>query len=325
MEYHLYPPFFEIAPQSSFDEAWEAFCADVLNLSKNTREIRRRTPPDLGVDLLWPTQRVAYQCKAILYGKAGDLPVPKIISSIKRALEKKKDVGWEKYVLCVNVDPTGPQEAKIKAALPEIEFLTPSFWLPECRRFSDAMKERFRLLVRVAESTIERAVDETFLNDYASRLRVSLKETPLTLRVFSNRRKEVFHVPASRNMTVDDFLEVLMRLFRLPGSKSYSEDGCSVSLSYALVVDDKKTSLDQRLGDVGLKDESVVTLWKTMVFRDAQGETQERVIEMITMDSLRRRSRTKGERFADAEEKFTAAMNEAFDKAIQRIESGSGT
>ncbi len=163
MEYQLYPPFFEISPKSSFDEAWECFCADVLNLSNNTRDIRRRTPPDFGVDLLWPTRRVAYQCKAVLYGKAGDLPVPKIFSSIERALEKRQEVGGEKYVLCVNIDPTGPQEAKIKAAFPGIEFLTPSFWIPECRRFSDAVRERFRLLVRVSEPTIERAVDDTFL------------------------------------------------------------------------------------------------------------------------------------------------------------------
>lgn len=325
MEYHLYPPFFEIAPESSFDEAWEAFCADILNLSNNTREIRRRTPPDLGVDLLWPTKRVAYQCKSVLHGKAGDLPVSKIISSIERALEKKQDIGWEKYVLCVNVAPTGTQEAKIKSALPEIEFLTPSFWLPECRRFSDAMKERFRLLVRVSDPAIERAVNETFLNEYAAGLKASLTKTPLTLRVVSNRRKQVFDVLASREMTVNDFLEVLMRLFRLPNSKSYSEDACSLSLRYSLVVDNKKTSLEQRLGDLGLTDESVVTLWKTMVFRDDQGETRENVMEMITIDSLRRRSRTKAERFANAEMKFTAAINEAFDKAIQRIEAGNGT
>jgi len=325
MEYHLYPPFFEIAPESSFDEAWEAFCADILNLSNNTREIRRRTPPDLGVDLLWPTQRVAYQCKSVLYGKAGDLPVSKIVFSIERALEKKQDVGWEKYVLCVNVDPTGAQEAKIKSALPGIEFLTPSYWLPECRRFSDAMKERFRLLVRVSEPTIVRVVNETFLSDYANRLMASLHETPLKLRVFSNRRKQVFHVPASRDMTVDDLLEVLMRLFRLPDSKSYSEDGCSLSLSYSLVVENKYVSLEQRLGDLGLTDESVVTLWKTMVFSDEQGETQEIVVELITIESLRLRSRPQGERFADAERKFTAEINEAFDKAILRIEAGNGT
>ena len=179
MEYHLYPPFFEIAPESSFDEAWEAFCVHILNLTHNTREIRRRTPPDLGVDLLWPSQRIAYQCKAVLHGKAGDLPISKIISSIERALAKRDNVGWEKYVLCVNVDPTGSQEEKIKSALPQIEFLTPSFWVPSCQRFADAVKERFRLLIRVGEPTLDRAIDETFLDEYATKLKAAIKEAPL--------------------------------------------------------------------------------------------------------------------------------------------------
>ena len=51
----------------------------------------------------------------------------------------------------------------------------------------------------------------------------------------------------------------------------YSEDGCSISLSYSLVINEEEVSLDRRFADLGLEDESVVTLWKTMVFRDEQG------------------------------------------------------
>src|SRR5437870_5691049 len=88
MEYFFYPPFFEIAPEPSFDQAWESFCCLLLNLEHRTHDIRRRVPPDFGVDLYWPEQRIAYQCKAVLSGHAGDFAVSKAIRSIKGLVSK---------------------------------------------------------------------------------------------------------------------------------------------------------------------------------------------------------------------------------------------
>jgi len=71
MEYLFYPPFFEISPQKSFNDAWEVFCCQILNIYNNTNDIRQRKPPDLGVDLLWHSKGIAYQCKSVENGQTG--------------------------------------------------------------------------------------------------------------------------------------------------------------------------------------------------------------------------------------------------------------
>src|SRR5437870_1273843 len=121
MEYHLYPPFFEITPEPSFSDAWEAFCCLLLNLRNGTTEIRRRTPPDSGVDLTWSSTKFAYQCKAVESGKAGDFPLSKAIDSVETALQHRASIGWDKYGICTNVDVTGAQEEKIRKVYADVE------------------------------------------------------------------------------------------------------------------------------------------------------------------------------------------------------------
>src|SRR5258708_869644 len=146
MNYYFYPPFFVIDPQTSFDEAWEVFCCEMLNLDNSTNLIRRRVPPDLGADLLWDEERTIFQCKSVINGDSSDLDISKIKQSIDRAKENQVSLGWQKYVLCTNVDLTGSQEQKLREYFPGILFRTPIYWTSLCKKFSQHASYRFRSL-----------------------------------------------------------------------------------------------------------------------------------------------------------------------------------
>ena len=148
VNYYLYPPFFIVEPQTSFDKAWEVFCCELLNMSHCTNIIRRRNPPDLGADLIWESEGIVYQCKAVEDGQAGSLDLTKIKRSIDRAKENQKALGWHRYILCVNVDLTGSQEQKLREYLPCIEFLGSIYWTTLCKKFAEEVNYRFHTLTQ---------------------------------------------------------------------------------------------------------------------------------------------------------------------------------
>lgn len=144
-ESHLYPPMFVVAPQTSFANAWEVFCCDVINRHEKTTNIYRRKPPERGVDLYWQSQQIAYQCKSV-EDSAGRFKISKAVASLQSAMKIRETLPWKKYVLCSNVALTGPQEQQLRAILPDIELLTPSFWLPRCQEQSAYLGGRFQRL-----------------------------------------------------------------------------------------------------------------------------------------------------------------------------------
>ncbi len=152
MEYHLQPPFFVIAPQASFDDAWEVFCCELLNLEHATHVIRRRIPPDLGADLIWESEGIIYQCKAT----EGALNLNDIKTSIDTAKKYQGQIGWHRYILCTNVDLTGKQEQNLREYLPCIEFLSRSYWVELCKKFPDQIADRFCIPVPISQTTLLR-------------------------------------------------------------------------------------------------------------------------------------------------------------------------
>jgi hypothetical protein len=127
----LQPPFFVVEPETSFANAWEVFCCQVLNRHHKTTDIYQRKPPEGGIDLYWPAKKLAYQCKSV-EDKTGQFSLSKAMASIDSALKTRRELPWEKYILCANVVLTGEQERKLREQLPdkELELPTPSFWHP---------------------------------------------------------------------------------------------------------------------------------------------------------------------------------------------------
>ncbi len=97
--YRLEPPFLYVAEEQDFSKAWEHFCCKLLNLSNKTTEIYVRNPPEQGVDIYYPSKKIAYQCKSVESGKSGDFNAAKAIESIEAAKRIKTELGWQTYVL----------------------------------------------------------------------------------------------------------------------------------------------------------------------------------------------------------------------------------
>jgi len=145
-------PCFVIEPHTSFADAWEVFCCRLLNLHHNTADIRRRKPPESGIDLYWQEEQIAYQCKSV-EDKEGKFNITKAVKSLNDALNARGKLPWKKYILCSNVPLTGPQEQQLRDVFPDIEFHTPSFWEPQTKQHWNDVKEFFRPISRTPGRT----------------------------------------------------------------------------------------------------------------------------------------------------------------------------
>lgn len=320
MEYHLHPPFFIIEPESSFDDAWESFCCELLNLENRTNSIRRRLPPDLGCDLIWEEKKIAYQCKIVESGQASKLNMSKIKHSIETAIAHKDVVGWDRYILCTNVNLTGKQEQRIRAILPTIEFHSLTFWRALCKKFPSASDARCRQLVPVPKYAVVHAIDAAYLESYAQRLQNHLDTKTTTLLVYSNRQKQIFKVPVSLKFTVDDVLNILIEVFKLPGPANKNDIGINVSLSYSLIIEDKVVPLTKKLTELShlLDKQPLVTFWKTIIWEDQQGQFKENSMEFITIMRVTKNLPV-GERSRIAIERYEQEINAGFNLAIAQF------
>jgi hypothetical protein len=280
MEYHLYPPHFIIEPQSSFSEAWEDFCRYLLNLANRTSDIRRRTAPEFGADLLWDAESILYQCKTSRDGQAGSLDMGEVKKSIDRAVENQKMLRWSKYVLCTNVDLTGKQERDLRTYLPGIEFLSRGYWADLCKKFYPEVADRFRVLIPVSSNNVLRAINEAYLRDYEQQFQTPTSFPSFSLLVYSNRYKDMLDLQVSPDFSVDDILLILRTLFKLPDPIEYKDIERSVSIDYALYIDNKEVPSHKILRELRLDERPIVTVWRVEVFfKKAVLEYQKRFLE----------------------------------------------
>lgn len=283
MEYYLYPPFLIIEPQTSFDKAWEELCRQLLSLKHKTHEIRHRTPPDLGADLIWHSQGIIYQCKATENGQTGSIDVKKIKASIERAKHHQKDLGWQKYVLCTNVDITGKQEQSLREYMPEIEFLVRGYWIDLCKEFHLLIADRFRTLVQVSQQHVAQAISQAHIRASVQHFYEKLALSPSVLLVYSHRRSQVFELPVSPDFSIEDVLIILKELFELPTAREYKDIDVSIALSYSLSIDNKEVPPGKRLHEFALEDRPVVTLWKIIMWYEQGRKIDTYALEGINL------------------------------------------
>ena len=70
-----------------------------LNCEHKTSGIIRRISPESGVDLFYPLNKTAYQCKSIESGFTGGFNSTRVKDSYRAALSVKSSLGWDKYFL----------------------------------------------------------------------------------------------------------------------------------------------------------------------------------------------------------------------------------
>lgn len=289
--YRLYPPFLYVQEEQNFSDTWERFCCSLLNLNHKTDEIYVRNPPEQGVDLYYPSSKIAYQCKSIESGKSGDFNVSKAIESINAARAVQNELGWEKYVLCVNVTISGSAEKKLKESLPNIEIMSESRWVQLCGKFYTETESYFRKLVDIPRKRVYDAIGNTFISQYSDQLKAQLDSSSFDIFLFSNQYDKTFRVSISDKFTVNDLLEIFRHFFRLPKPAEFYSEEIRVSLSHSLVFNGRKTPLNKTLQDVGITQGDIVTYWTTMVWKDLHSqEFNGDVIHMIVGDMIHKTS-----------------------------------
>lgn len=286
--YQLYPPIFIVNEETNFPDSWEVFCCKLLNLENNTSHIVRRLPPENGVDLFFADSKVAYQCKSVETGLTSGFNLTKIKSSYDSALTIKSSLGWTKYVVCINTELTGTQEENFKKELPEVTILTKSYWTTLCQKFPTAVQENFRKIIPIHPQTVEQKIQNGFYNDYSNKLKTLLRSGSFDLLFYSNRHNSVYRIPVTKDFKVNDLLHILRGIFNLPKATEFS-GGVNVSISYSIIHNDKKVTLNQTIGEAGIDENSIITFWLKMVYsqKDSKGATSI-TMQMMTMETMKR-------------------------------------
>lgn len=322
MDYYLYPPFFRIEPQTSFGKAWEDFCCRLLNVAHQTTDISVREPPDRGIDLFWPSEGIAYQCKAVESGISRDFKTDHTNTSFKKAWDYRPQIRWQQYVLCTNVSLTGPQEEALLRIYPEMKILSSSYWIELCRRFHEHVADRFQLLIPIAPTYVHQAVEaikRRYGRDYLPQMREYAQEDLLSILLYSNKHKHIFEFSIPSAFTVQDVLLMLRELFELPAPRYIHEHNVVVSLEHSLHVNNKEVAPQQKLREFQIGARSLVTLWKTITWSDNGRSTQ-----TTDLEGHLNRARTRSQRPLYgppklAVDQYTREVDAAIDRTINRF------
>jgi hypothetical protein len=285
--YHFYPPFFIVNEEANFSDSWEVFCCKLLNLENNTSSIIRRLPPENGVDLFFPEKKIAYQCKSVETGLTSGFNLTKIKESYNSALDIKSSLGWEKYVVCINTDLTGAQEANFNRELPGVSILGKSYWTTLCNKFPTVVQENFRRLIPIRPKTVEEKIADMFYPDYSDRLKKLLETGSFDLLFYSNRHNTVYRIPVSKDFEVDDLLNILIGIFNLPPATEFNE-GVEVSISYSIVFNDNRVPLNKTIGECGIDENSFITFWLKMIYSQNNKRAESNFMQCLTDVSVKR-------------------------------------
>jgi hypothetical protein len=269
--YHFHPPFFIVNTESSFADSWEVFCCKLLNLENRTAEIHRRLPPENGVDLFYPDQKIAYQCKSIENGLASGFNLAKVRNSYNSALTIKESLGWTQYIVCVNTDLTGAQQDNFQKELPGVGLLTKSHWTSLCHKFPGIVQDNFRRIISITPQKMEEKIKNKFPGSYPNHLKEMLKNDSFDLLFYSNRHNSVYRIPVSKQFKISDLLDILRVFFNLPTSKNDAWGGGEVSISYSIVCEDKDIAPGKTIEAAGLTEHSIICFWHKLRYTDNSG------------------------------------------------------
>lgn len=313
LEYRLLPPFLHVPEASSFPDEWERFCCKLLNLEHATTEIFVRSPPEQGIDLFYPTRKIAYQCKSVESGKSGDFNISHAIASYQSALPHQAAIGWAQYALCTNVDVTGTTLAKLQSAIPGLILLPASHWIGLCERHPLAVERNFRIVVDVQPRHVSYRENLGDVSAIFGDPPAQADPDRYMILLYSNRHDTLYRLPVRASMTVGQLVEALCELFRLPDQAAFESDQISVSLSHSLVFDGQRVPFGQTLASSGIGVGAAVTYWTTVRWQDRQEkrEFQGNIIHMQTLSGFTA-SRSQQERKEAALETYQGMLAKRF-------------
>jgi len=114
LRYNFSAEFLRITPpDTSFGDAWESLCYDLLVAELGDLSLQRIIAPDNGIDILHRAADSAYQCKSDERGALGSLSAIESVTSLKAAVSARPALGWTDYFYATNANYTGTAVKKI--------------------------------------------------------------------------------------------------------------------------------------------------------------------------------------------------------------------
>lgn len=319
MEYHFHPPYFRSDPHTSFADAWEVFCCSLLNLENDTNVIRRRKPPEQGIDLIWQTEGIAYQCKSVEH-ELGKFRIDKAKTSLKTALEHQSHIGWKKYTICTNVTLTGTQEMILRRLWSDIDIYDYSRWQNLCRRFHEHIADYFCVLIPIVPVYISneiKKINQRFATDFLPRF--SSHEPLIHVLVGLHAYQNAFDLQIPASFTAQEFLLLLKELFLLPDPITVSASSDVTFVTHYLCLGEREIPLHQKLGALQAGDRPLFTVLRLVARSSIRGTETSGLYEGVVRKRTAQSRRPPNSSETHAVEQYTRQLEIALTEAAKRF------
>jgi hypothetical protein len=304
MKYIFSAQFLKVKPPAtSFGDAWELLCIDLLRAEHPNLEFQHLRPPDRGVDILSTSTRKAFQCKADERGAHGTAPMQSSIDSLITASKHSDSLGWNKYFFATNADYSGKFLEKIHNTTEElgidkslIGFHGPQYWSDLCDKHLKHVQDRldYRLLFS-EEQVLEAFRKARYFEEKVIEYKKLIQEGNYNLELKNNRTPITLSLPFSRNMTIEHCIDVAMQLLNISiDSCAYSDLGTSVRPSISIVLDRVPQKFKTKIGELRDADLDRLELWIKVIWKDELEESTKpaRSHEMQYLEIGRMQSKT---------------------------------
>ncbi|MCP4580060.1 MAG: hypothetical protein GY839_00470 [candidate division Zixibacteria bacterium] len=265
-------------PETSFGNAWESLCYDLLFAEHGNDGLQRLNAPDCGIDILRRKAETAIQCKSDERGSFGSLSAGESVKSLKAAVKVKNEIPWQCYTFASNANYTGSAYKNIMAEgnslgidSEKIEFLGPEYWNELCSKYFERVRERFDYRVTVTEEQVIEAFRKArYFDKYVDQYAGLISKGDLVLKIKNNRTPIELEFPFSPELTVENCVDAIRELLGISLKwTNFSDLGTSTGPSISLTVDQYAQSFKQTIGEIKAKNPGKeLEFWIKLVWKD---------------------------------------------------------
>ena len=315
----FHPPFFRPPSGAASAAAWAQFLAALLTAADP------RCQPEIHV--LDSGQEIIkagpkrWLCLWSPSGRTHEIPEDLAQKSLRHMASRRRSDSPPPAVCC-NADLSDASRARFRKVIPDLELLTPRHWDAECHKFPAVADTWFRPVLPVPDALWQSAAADGKIHLRTTRLTMFNWRRPLSLQIAPRFCDPIMQVTVSPLMTVDQLLETIIHLLKMPGSKTYEEDNCVVKLSWSVKYDNQAALLDTPLFKLRIQPDRAIEVDARVLMRE-QHRQKENSLDVIYCADGTWQARSRADRFNTAEEKFRTLMAEACNASLLSIRNHS--
>jgi hypothetical protein len=279
MRYTFSAEFLKVTqPETTFGNAWESLCYDLLAAEHGVDGLQRLNAPDCGIDILRRPAATAIQCKSDERGTFGSLSATESVKSLRAADKTRPEIDWEHYRFATNANYTGSAVKTIMAegeslgiSADNIDFLGPEYWNELCEKYFDRVRNRFDFRVTVTEEQVVEAFRKArYFDKYVTQYADMISKGNFVLTVKNNWTPVELEFPFSPDLTVENCVDAVQELLGVSLKwTNFADLGTSTGPSISLTVGQRGQTFKQTIGEVkAAHPDQELVFWITLVWKD---------------------------------------------------------